>query len=144
MPPEPQINHWVPPKRSWKPLQISLFTELKSKGITLPWKCLSRNAYCNGHTFRWACNAHANTHIQYTCKHTTECVTLPPRNFISASIYLVKGEMGRAGSVLSAYFSKTINSVHKTHWSKTLKGKSTFSLQPVRLCSGRQRDLKCQ
>lgn len=42
---------------------------------------------------------------------------------MTACIYLVLGEMGRAGSVLSAHFSKTINSVHKTQWSKTLKGK---------------------
>lgn len=80
---------------------------------------------------------HVNTK-QYLCE------TLPPRNYISASIYLVKGEMGSTGSVLSAYFSKTINSVHKTHWSKTVKGKSTFSLQPARLCCGSQQDLKCQ
>lgn len=29
MPPELQINKWVPPERSRKPLQISVFTELK-------------------------------------------------------------------------------------------------------------------
>lgn len=58
--------------------------------------------------------------------------------------FLLKGKMGRAGGALSAYFSETINSVHKTYWSKTLKRKSTFSLQPVGLRSGRQQDLKCQ
>lgn len=72
------------------------------------------------------------------------CATFSPGNYISTSIFLVKGEMGRAGGTLSPYFSKTINSVHKTYRSKTLKGKSTFSLQPAGLCSGRQQDLKCQ
>lgn len=84
-------------------------------------KCLMVT-HADGHS------VHMYPHIQRTCNHTTEylCAMLPPSNYISASVYLVKGEMGRAGSVLSAYFSETINSVHKTCWSKTLKGKSNF------------------
>lgn len=92
------------------------------------------------HADGFAMHVHTNTqiHIAYVTTHEHLCANLPPRCYISGSVYLVKCEVGRADSVLSAYFSKTINSVHKTHWSKTLKGKSAFSLEPVRLCSGRQ------
>ena len=85
--------------------------------------------HADGHGIHTRARAHTHTRTESIHVNTQLSICVQsPRNDIGASVYLVKGEMGRAGSVLSAYFSKTINSVHKTHWSKTLKGKKVHFL----------------
>lgn len=118
MPPEPQTNQWLPPPKVTRAITDLCVYWIKAQSLAT-----HQPLWSNGDTCRWLYHrqawAHSHRHT-YTCKHTSECLCaiLPPRNYVSATIYLVKGEMGRAGSVLSAYFSKTINSVHKTQWIK--------------------------